>query len=258
MSITGSMSETLGKKNPFRYRGYYYDTETGMYYLKNRYYDTEIRRFINSDTVVGKIPENSNVFAYCGSNPINRADYNGHFYFAIAGVEIGIEWLGGLLGGIVGSFIVNNPQVQRASRDFANSVSRTVVNGIRSATDYWRKDYQERVDARMKERLKGLDRLKNEEKPKHIHHIVAQKAPMAAPARNILDEVEIKINSADNYVALSPMFHMRLHTRIYYGMVNLEMIDAYYHPLMAETQKGSVINRLGAIRTQLENWDAAW
>lgn len=81
---------------------------------------------------------------------------------------------------------------------------------------------------------------------------------MAAPARNILDEVEIKINSADNYVALSPMFHMRLHTRIYYGMVNLEMIDAYYHPLMAETQKGSVINRLGAIRTQLENWDAAW
>ena len=71
MSITGSMSETLEKKNPFRYRGY------------------------------------------------------------------------------VGSFIVNNPQVQRASRDFANSVSRTVVNGIRSATDYWRKDYQERVDAWM-------------------------------------------------------------------------------------------------------------
>ncbi len=149
MSITGSMRDSLGERNPFRYRGYYYDTETGLYYLKNRYYDTEIRRFINSDTVVGKIPENSNVFAYCGSNPINRADYNGHFYFAIAGVEIGIEWLGGLLGGIVGSFIVNNPQVQRASRDFANSVSRTVVNGIRSATDYWRKDYQERVDAWM-------------------------------------------------------------------------------------------------------------
>ena len=51
LSITGSRKDTIGQLNPFRYRGYYYDKETGMYYLKNRYYDLEIRRFISSDAV---------------------------------------------------------------------------------------------------------------------------------------------------------------------------------------------------------------
>ena len=42
----------IGTLNPFRYRGYYYDTETGLYYLKNRYYDSQIGRFINADVYV--------------------------------------------------------------------------------------------------------------------------------------------------------------------------------------------------------------
>ena len=49
LSITGSLKDTVGQQNPFRYRGYYYDKETGMYYLKNRYYDPELRRFICAD-----------------------------------------------------------------------------------------------------------------------------------------------------------------------------------------------------------------
>ena len=52
LSITGSKAGTIGKTNPFRYRGYYYDEETGMYYLKNRYYDPEIRRFISADSYI--------------------------------------------------------------------------------------------------------------------------------------------------------------------------------------------------------------
>lgn len=51
-SITGSKAGTIGKINSFRYRGYYYDEETGMYYLKNRYYDPEIRRFISADSYI--------------------------------------------------------------------------------------------------------------------------------------------------------------------------------------------------------------
>ena len=51
LSITGSLKDTVGVQNPFRYRGYYYDNETGMYYLKNRYYDPELRRFISSDSI---------------------------------------------------------------------------------------------------------------------------------------------------------------------------------------------------------------
>ncbi len=65
--------------NPIRYRGYYYDNETGFYYLQSRYYDPVICRFINadeySDTDDGLL--GFNMFAYCMNNPINRSDPNG-------------------------------------------------------------------------------------------------------------------------------------------------------------------------------------
>lgn len=72
----------VGYKNPIRYRGYYYDTETGFYSLQSRYYDSEIGRFINADGYVStgqNILEN-NMFAYCGNNPIARADPSGMFW----------------------------------------------------------------------------------------------------------------------------------------------------------------------------------
>ena len=52
ISTTGTLAGTIGKRNPFRYRGYYWDEETGMYYLESRYYDPEIRRFISADSVM--------------------------------------------------------------------------------------------------------------------------------------------------------------------------------------------------------------
>ena len=68
-------------KNPFRYRGYYYDAETGFYYLNARYYDPEIRRFISADDQIAGIGESVigyNLFAYCNNNPVGYADYDGH------------------------------------------------------------------------------------------------------------------------------------------------------------------------------------
>jgi RHS repeat-associated protein len=52
LSVTGSMSATLGAINPFRYRGCYYDTESGFYYLQSRYYDPQVGRFLNADSYV--------------------------------------------------------------------------------------------------------------------------------------------------------------------------------------------------------------
>ena len=46
------MAATLGELNPFRYRGYYYDAESGLYYLRSRYYDPETFRFLNADSIV--------------------------------------------------------------------------------------------------------------------------------------------------------------------------------------------------------------
>ena len=71
----------IGNLNPFRYRGYYYDTETGLYYLQTRYYDPEVGRFISRDSIEYADPESINglnLYAYCGNNPVNRYDPNGN------------------------------------------------------------------------------------------------------------------------------------------------------------------------------------
>ena len=65
--------------NPFRYRGYIYDTETGFYYSQSRYYDPEIGRFINADGYVTTDQgfAGCNMFLYCGNNPVNYQDVDG-------------------------------------------------------------------------------------------------------------------------------------------------------------------------------------
>ena len=69
---TGELAETLGKVQPFRYRGYVFDEETGLYYLRSRYYSSILSRFICSDTLI-----EANTFAYCLNNPIIRVDEDG-------------------------------------------------------------------------------------------------------------------------------------------------------------------------------------
>ena len=65
--------------NPFRYRGYYYDSETGLYYLQSRYYDPVTARFINSDKYAstGQGILGNNMFAYCHNNPLKYRDATG-------------------------------------------------------------------------------------------------------------------------------------------------------------------------------------
>ena len=67
--------------NPLRYRGYYYDTETGFYYLQSRYYDPAMHRFINADSLAstGQGILGTNMFAYCLNNPVRRIDVSGTY-----------------------------------------------------------------------------------------------------------------------------------------------------------------------------------
>ena len=71
---------TVGKLNPFRYRSYVYDEETGLYYLQSRYYDTLTGRFLNADVYCDTesgTPLSTNMFAYCENNAINKSDDEG-------------------------------------------------------------------------------------------------------------------------------------------------------------------------------------
>ena len=76
----------LAEINPLRYRGYYYDSETGFYYLQSRYYDPQNRRFINADIYVSTGSSDAvscNMFAYCNNNPIANIDESGESLLAI-------------------------------------------------------------------------------------------------------------------------------------------------------------------------------
>ena len=74
-----SSSGRLAEINPLRYRGYYYDNETGLYYLQSRYYDPANRRFINADRHMstGQGFVGTNMFAYCNNSPVFLVDYDG-------------------------------------------------------------------------------------------------------------------------------------------------------------------------------------
>ena len=99
VSYPNNGSSSTAIYNPFRYRGYYLDTETGFYYLNSRYYDPAIGRFITPDklSTVNITPldlTDKNLYAYCDNNPLTRTDDGGEFWHIIAG---------GVIGGLIGA-----------------------------------------------------------------------------------------------------------------------------------------------------------
>ena len=78
---TDTTTINLSTINPFRYRSYYYDEETNLYYLNSRYYNPEWGRFVNGDKVItGQNIDSANIFVYCGNNSINAKDLNGKWF----------------------------------------------------------------------------------------------------------------------------------------------------------------------------------
>ena len=79
-------SNHLGNLNPFRYRGYYYDAETGLYFLQTRYYDPDTGRFLNRDSVNYADPQTINglnLYAYCLNNPVAYVDPSGQIVLTL-------------------------------------------------------------------------------------------------------------------------------------------------------------------------------
>ena len=92
---------TLAEINPYRYRGYYFDEETGLYFLQTRYYDPVVGRFISRDSIEYADPETIcglNLYAYCGNNPVMNVDPTGCSWMD--------TWWGKLLGWITTAALV--------------------------------------------------------------------------------------------------------------------------------------------------------
>ncbi len=95
ISMTDTTGIGIATINPIRYRGYYYDTETDLYYLSSRYYDPQTGRFINADdtTVITASTDNAswdkNLYSYCDNNPITRSDNGGRIWNFVIAAAVG-------------------------------------------------------------------------------------------------------------------------------------------------------------------------
>ena len=222
--------EELAKINPFRYRGYYQDNETGFYYLQSRYYDGVTGRFLNADSkftdknnILG-----SNLFVYCYNNSINMIDYDGRealsftvIYFAACALII-----------ICAVAFVISPTFQRAW----NNVCDSLIDAVKESFDMMygiitaeavRLSTKAKIiyDSVCSSIAKVGSLLYNHST--EVHHIVAKKASNAKYARKILDNVDIGYDSNYNLVRIKTGLHRRLHTNVYYGWANSVIIKAY-------------------------------
>ena len=151
LTTTGTMADTLGKLNPFRYRGYVYDTETGLYYLGSRYYNPETGRFINADGQLNDDALGNNMFTYCSNNPLLRKDDGGTGWWVVAGALVGgiigatakivtnvaqgKRWNTGVVGAVIGgaiygAVIASTGNVAAAA--FASSAAESAANEVSS------------------------------------------------------------------------------------------------------------------------------
>ena len=143
LSITGTHSDTLGKRNPFRYRGYIYDPETEFYYLNCRYYSPKLKRFISSEEPIHDTsdPLEPNTFAYCFNDPLNNVDEDGEWgmpnwmkvavgVVAIAGLAVATACTGGAAAVVCGAALTG-----ALSGGAVGAVSGAVAGAIEGGLD---------------------------------------------------------------------------------------------------------------------------
>ena len=101
--VTDTSGADIATISPFRYRGYYYDTEIGLYYLQSRYFDANVGRFVNADKAecfpYTVAPVQSDLYAYCQNNPVYDIDYDGCIV-----AKIVVKILLGILKGFIEQF----------------------------------------------------------------------------------------------------------------------------------------------------------
>ena len=114
-SVLDPNASAVAELNPFRYRGYYFDTETNRYFLQTRYYDPEVGRFITIDDLSYLDPETINglnLYAYCANNPVMATDETGNLpnwakwligAVVIIGLGVATAFTGGTAGVILGA-----------------------------------------------------------------------------------------------------------------------------------------------------------
>ena len=209
--------------NPFRYRGYVWDEETELYYLRSRYFSITWIRFLNEDNRVKE-----NLYSYASNNPIVKYDPTGNVSVTATGVGMAIGAVveqgsiatmigaGSAMFGVVGIFagvIIIGAAINAAV------ASKTTAEEIESIVDLTNdlhlginQAYRSAVNRKF---INGYDN----------HHIVPKNAGLTEYARQVLKDAGMDVATApENQVILSRQFHQFLHNDFYYIGIDLMML----------------------------------
>ena len=225
LTTTGSLASTVGAKNPYRYRGYRYDTESGLYSLKTRYYSPEVKRFISSDD--GFYESNrifkNNLYIYCCNSPLLHRDDSGHvieYIYELPDILVETLLIAAVLVGT--SYLVTETvkQISPTARMVidskiiacCNTIEQEAYDSIASNMEY----------AQAKAAAKGSNNKTND------HHIVAANDIRASISRDVLQAVDIDpVRSESNLVSVNESVHRFMHTNEYHVSVTTVMVCAY-------------------------------
>lgn len=203
----------IAEQNPIRYRGYYYDNETGYYYLQSRYYDSNICRFINADlheivNVTKDICTGINLFSYCNNNPINNSDPDAHFTLVVvAGVSISAGAVAAIVAVFSFAFLyATNSTFRNAVNSIVYMLANKTITAVKSFAS---------VLSSVVRVAKNSRKYNSNEK----HHIVAQKDSRASGSRNIINQYGISVNDSCNLVSIRKTLHKHLHTTAYHKSI---------------------------------------
>ena len=234
---TGELAETLGKVQPFRYRGYVFDEETGLYYLRSRYYNTEVSRFLNVDNYPVR-----NRFEYADNSPICNVDYSGNETANAIGeidwrsVEEGIRSFGIAITTLFNTPLeIALPSVSSISPfPFAitiaigASVETTANDEIAWESIKATEEYEKFVNNLKEAKAKGNETTRKPTKQTNNHHIVPKADHRATKAQTVLGWVGIDCEKSKyNLVTISTQMHWFMHTNAYMDSINEILVAAY-------------------------------
>ena len=218
--------------NPFRYRSYVYDEETGLYYLQSRYYDPLSGKFLNADETsflgaTGTVLS-GNLYTYCENNPINNIDHNGNELITLT--AFGIFMVITLVTALTTITIVNTPSFKQGWRKLCDVIGTglsNALNGLGSAVK-WLASKSKEIANDIYISFSKVKSKPNYKSSTEVHHIVAKGATKAKDAQNALANVGIKYNIDNrNLIRIKTGLHRRLHTNKYYAFVNNVVVNAY-------------------------------
>ncbi|MFA9464024.1 MAG: RHS repeat-associated core domain-containing protein [Velocimicrobium sp.] len=121
--------------NPFKYAGEVYDEETGLYYLRARYYDPKMGRFINEDTYEGQINDalSLNGYSYCNNNPLIHIDPSGHYLTSIAIEAVKIAAV--VTVAYVAYRYATSPEVRKSAKEIAVAIKKGAADKKRALNE---------------------------------------------------------------------------------------------------------------------------